>query len=713
MKRIGLLALLLTLTGCSGIMDFFTPGGGAPQVVSVTPSEGATNVAVGTSVVATLDLPNGGVNLTSVDTTSVRLVDAATGTPVEAQVTPDNDTETLTLVPRAPLAFRTSYRFEVTSGVSDEDGQAFGDYSSSFTTVSSDTPSVLRSRPGDGEEGVSPTVELIVAELANANGGVDRDTITEESVYLVETSSVARVPGGVGSSGAGDTITFNPASPLSTNTTYQFNVTSAVTDLNDGAAFAPYTATFTTGTATGGPLPTNIATVPQTVAAGERFSSLAVDSSGTNLYALTTIGEIRRYPISADGTLGTPQTLNRLVEPDTGAPRIAIGLTFDPASTPQNPIVWVTHSSLPQEFDGSINRGITAFWSGKLTRLSGPTLGTVQDVVVGLPRSNKDHLTNSIAFNPAEPGVLYFIQGSNTAMGAPDSAWGFQPERALSGAVLRLDTNLLGNNLPLNVQTEDGGTYNPFAPNAPLTAYATGTRNSYDLVWHSNGNLYVPANGSAAGGNVPRYNPLPGTCETRGGYNGPVVANQSDLDNYRATGVNDLGETVSVDGWPVEQTLNDYLFKIEEGGYYGYPNPKRCEWILNGGAVGLPGFPSTAVSAYPGGTGYDPDYLGPAGDFGKNISPNGALEYKGSAFPTLQGKLLVVRYGGGDDVVAVTLGSDGNATSIEPIIQTPAGLIDPLDITENPANGYLYVSWYNERGGDNAPQAGITLLRPQ
>ena len=37
---------------------------------------------------------------------------------------------------------------------------------------------------------------------------------------------------------------------------------------------------------------------------------------------------------------------------------------------------------------------------------------------------------------------------------------------------------------------------------APLTIYATGVRNAYDLLWHSNGQLYAPTNGSAAGGNT-------------------------------------------------------------------------------------------------------------------------------------------------------------------------------------------------------------------
>ncbi len=54
--------------------------------------------------------------------------------------------------------------------------------------------------------------------------------------------------------------------------------------------------------------------------------------------------------------------------------------------------------------------------------MSGPNLGTVQDYVTELPRSIRDHITNSLAFGP--DGAIYFLQGSNSAMGAPDTGWG-------------------------------------------------------------------------------------------------------------------------------------------------------------------------------------------------------------------------------------------------------------------------------------------------
>src|SRR5204862_174932 len=76
----------------------------------------------------------------------------------------------------------------------------------------------------------------------------------------------------------------------------------------------------------------------------------------------------------------------------------------------------------------------------------------------------------------------------------------------LEGLILRFPVNADGTlgSTPLNVKTKDGGgSYDPFAAGVALTIFAQGVRNAYDLVWHSNGNLYAPTNGSAAGGNTP------------------------------------------------------------------------------------------------------------------------------------------------------------------------------------------------------------------
>ena len=90
----------------------------------------------------------------------------------------------------------------------------------------------------------------------------------------------------------------------------------------------------------------------------------------------------------------------------------------------------------------------------------------------------------------------------------------------------------------------------------------------YDLLWHSNGALYGPANGSAAGGARPATPaPLPASSARRidhaihGNYTGPAFP-ASVLVTEPSTTTSSASSNV---------------------GYYGHPNPSRCEWVLNGG----------------------------------------------------------------------------------------------------------------------------------
>ena len=255
-------------------------------------------------------------------------------------------------------------------------------------------------------------------------------------------------------------------------------------------------------------------------------------------------------------------------------------------------------------------------------------------------------------------------------MGAPDTGWGNRPEHALNAALLRFDPSAVPNP-PLDVKTEDGGTYDPFAPGAPLTVYASGIRNAFDLVWHDNGNLYVPTNGSAAGGNTPARRPRcrhrarnGSTRATNGPYTGPAVPGITN----------------------VQQTQDDFLFRVQQGGYYGHPNPTRCEWVLNGGNP--TGGPDPAqVNAYPVGTQPDRNWRGAAYDFGKNKSPDGAIEYQGGAFGgALQGKLLVARYSEGDDIIVLTPG--GGAGNIVDA-QTGITGVDRVHRSARPHRGHV------------------------
>ncbi|MEO6219720.1 MAG: DNRLRE domain-containing protein, partial [Ginsengibacter sp.] len=536
-------------------------------------------------------------------------------------------------------------------------------------------PSVVLVNPDNGSQQVSENTSISTSILDLPNGGIDNSTLTSATVYLTEEGTGTVVASNVNGTGGGDAITLVPSVPLKLSTTYNFNITDVVKDLS-GASFIPYASNFITGSGSSGGL-ANVRfdkiALPNTTG---RHSSLTMGPDG-KLYALSIDGLIKRFPVNNDGTLGAPDTLYSLQdEYGVRQQRLAIGFTFDPSATATNLVAWVTHSTFV-----FLNG---ASWDGKLTRLSGNNLQNVQDVLVNLPRSAKDHLTNSISFGP--DGKLYFTQGSTSAMGRADNTWSNRNECLLSGAVLRLDVSKLGS-LPLNVKTSDGGgTYNPYAANAPLTIHASGVRNAYDLVWHSNGSLYVPTNGSAAGGNTPAS--VAGTVRPDGSnYNGPVIPALTN----------------------VLQTQKDFLFRVVPGGYYGHPNPLRGEYVMNGGN------PSTSidpaqVNDYPVGTLPDANWRGNAFDFQNNKSPDGAIEYKSNTFNgDLKGKLLVVRYSQNDDIITLTPGGTNNdiVSSTEgAYIEGFSGFIDPLDLTEDTLTGNLYVSEYGGNGR-------ITLLRPK
>ncbi|NJL92688.1 MAG: choice-of-anchor D domain-containing protein [Anaerolineae bacterium] len=340
-------------------------------------------------------------------------------------------------------------------------------------------------------------------------------------------------------------------------------------------------------------------------------------------------------------------------------------------------------------------------------------------------------------------------------MGDRDNPWGQEPEVIFSAAVLRVDTMLIENFVantggPLNArtgipaangsdltdannfalgdpqlavsmaefisQTADAGRtvpnplaqffYNPQVPSAPLTLFATGVRNAYDLVWHSNGQLYVPTNGSASGGVTPPT---------------PSGAVQGDPSTWPVECFNRVDNTVygpylgPIAPRTQPPTQYDYLYRVVQNGYYGHPNPTRCEYVINGGNPTAGVDPGQVGNHYPVGTQPDRNYRYFAYDFQNNKSPNGVIEYQNSAVfgGRLAGQLLVVRYSQGKDIITLQPGgADVGYNIVGDILgnQIPSfsGFNNPLDLTENPAMGDIYLIEYG-----NGTNAVITLLRPE
>ncbi|RDC61745.1 Ig-like domain-containing protein [Adhaeribacter pallidiroseus] len=554
-------------------------------------------------------------------------------------------------------------------------------------------PYVTAVRPEDGATNVSLDKSISVDLMYPGGTSIDGSTVNTSTVKLYSVSSTGtktQISGtAVNSTAAGDAITLSAS--LRPNTNYEFQITSAVKDDN-GNTMIPFTSRFkTTGTtpvSTGDLSGVSFTekTLIDNTFGSDGFTSLVVGPDH-RLYATTSGGKIERWDIRSDGTITNRVT----IAPFGTSRRLLIGLQFAPNATSSSLVAWISHSS--PVFTNAPD------WSGKISRinLNNPSAPQVTDYVVNLPRSYKDHSTNSLKFGP--DGALYFPQGSNSAMGAADGAWGYRPERLLNGAILRLDiTKAQQQGLPVNVKTQDGGNYNPYASNAPLTIYASGVRNAYDLVWHSNGELYVPTNGSAAGGNTPA---LPyGTKWSNGQtYTGPTVAALKD----------------------VRDTQSDYLFRVVKGGYYGHPNPLRNEYILFGGNPTSGTDPGEVVwtengvqQGYKVGTPSEPNYRGFIYDFGLNISANGAIEYKSNAFNgKLRGKMMVCRFSGGDDIIILAPDATNKSkiTATEgikvPGLRRP--FANPLDVIEDVKTGNLYVSEYYDGNGDGKPR--ITLLK--
>jgi hypothetical protein len=275
-------------------------------------------------------------------------------------------------------------------------------------------------------------------------------------------------------------------------------------------------------------------------------------------------------------------------------------------------------------------------------------------------------------------------------MGRADSTWGNRAEEFSTAALFRLQLQTRGDRVgvedwlavsgPINLDPNSAKPYNFLKGTNPLRFYAYGIRNAYDMTWHSNGKLYIPANSSAAGGNTP---------------------------DDPSTGLNE-----SVTG--VEQSIDDYLFDVVEGGYYGHPNPTRGEYILNGGnPTAGAGNDPVEIRDYPAGVQPASNYKGIAYNFGVHESPNGVLEYKSDTFGgKLKGQLLVARYASGADIVFLKPNPDGTfdqETAATEGTEGMTNMFQVLDLVEDTRNGNIYsVSLDDRTGGDGT----IRLHRP-
>jgi hypothetical protein len=370
----------------------------------------------------------------------------------------------------------------------------------------------------------------------------------------------------------------------------------------------------------------------------------------------------RRGPASYRVT--ATEVIGRLIDlpnhDDSGAQNAAVvgrQLTgIEVTGTADQPVIYAVTTDPrigggPQGLDVPIDTN-----SGVLSRLSRDGAAWRRtDLVRGLPRSGENHAGNGLALDRAG-SRLYLAQGGNTNHGAPSKHFGFTPEYALSGAILSIDLAVIGAGTfdlptlddPARPGAADAG--DPFGgakgdnqarlvAAGPVTVYAPGFRNPYDIVLTATGRLYTIDNGANPNwGDAPRA--AGGRCS-----NDP-----------RAGG----------------KRQEDTLHYIRAAGYYGgHPNPTRAN-PANAFAGQSPvevanaveceartGARSGALTTFP-------------------ASTNGLVEYRSRAFGgAMAGDLLTASFD--NRVYRLKLHADGGLSRKE-ILFEDVGQV-PLDVT--------------------------------
>jgi hypothetical protein len=518
--------------------------------------------------------------------------------------------------------------------------------------------------PFDTATGIDPSSPITI-RLTLPNGPLDPRTVTDDSVGIFRFDTRERVRATVALNGT--QIVATPIGGLEPSRNYRVEVPYGIVDVTGAKLRQTTRAFFTSDKPPAGVAFERVATP---AAKGEGFTCLVFGPDG-RLWASSHDGKLFRYDVATDGTLSNATTYTTLLTHEKG-PRLVTGFTFGPESTPDAPVIYIMHSA----FGFGVPDPVADFTS-EVSRITGTNLDQIEDLVINLPRSARDHNINQAKFGP--DGALYIPQPSTTAVGAPDAFWYMREEHLLTASILRLDTKALKPGQPLDARTIDvGGTFDPYAAGSPLTIYSTGLRMPYDLLWHSNGHLYTGVNGAASHGATPGGTDKYGTSV-------PAVAD-------------------------VTLAEHDWFFDIKKDAYHGHPNPAQKHFVLNGGnPTAAPDF--NEIADYPVGVKPDPDWVPALYDFGQHTSANGLLEYKADRFNgALQGKVFICRYNVGSDLLCLTLSPDGNrVVSAVSGIPGTDNLQGPLDVVEDTRNGNLYVIEYHEV---QSAKTQITLLRP-
>ena len=207
-----------------------------PEVISVSPLDGATEVGPNT-VVLTFSEP---LDTSTIDASNFAMF--SNGLQLTTSMSRTSDSRTVRLSASLPELSLVLVEVVVTSGVRDLSGNPLSDFRSAFTTSAfapeTGRPSVVAQRPASGASGVSldTSVVLYTNESLATSTVPDSLFVSENGVLVSGTTQVT---------GQGRTIEFTPNVPWQPNALVQVFLQSSATDLA-GNALNSFTGSFET-----------------------------------------------------------------------------------------------------------------------------------------------------------------------------------------------------------------------------------------------------------------------------------------------------------------------------------------------------------------------------------------------------------------------------------------------------------------------------------
>jgi uncharacterized protein YggU (UPF0235/DUF167 family) len=268
-----------------------------PSVVSVTPAQGAANVAINATISATFSQAMSASSISS----STFTVAAQGGAAVTGTVTYSGVVATFT-PSGGTLAYGTTYTATITTGAMTPGGaELIGNYVWSFTTIAPSVPAVVSVTPVQGAANVAINAPI----TATFNMAMSASSISGTTFTLAAPGGVA-VGGTVTLNGAGTVATFTPTGGvLANNTTYTATITTGAKSVGGYPIVANYVWTFTTIT----PPPLVVSTVPLNTATGVPIGQVLTATFNESMKCSTLTSPATTFTLTGPGTTSVTGTV--------------------------------------------------------------------------------------------------------------------------------------------------------------------------------------------------------------------------------------------------------------------------------------------------------------------------------------------------------------------------------------------------------------------